>query len=257
MAMPLKKVDRQTTTPSLLRLFYREGAFPPLSDFVSPSTPHLELYTWPTCTLRELSHLIVTSLSALLPTPAIGTRLSFRLIFPDTRSPAPTASSTAPGRYLFKDLGSVIVGDGGPGIPSADEKTAAVVKDGIVPGDPAEQPERTLQDGRFIIGDYVAVAILPPLANGDVGPPLVAEVSELRPSIKGRPRDRTDAKEYLPERAGGFRGRGRGGFGQLHANLGGGGLPNGEWRRGEAVPAGPTSNSRRGGHGQVRGRDRW
>ena len=103
----------------------------------------------------------------LLPDPIIGTRLSFRLIFPDSRNTAPTAG---PGRYMTRELGSIVIGDGGPGILPDDDE-AAIVAGGQMAGPLAGEPEKTLQDGRFVIGDYVSCAILPALPNGGVAPP--------------------------------------------------------------------------------------
>lgn len=103
----------------------------------------------------------------LLPDPAIGTRIAFRLIFPDTRN---QSSGAGPGRYVTKDLGSVIIGNDGPGIYPDDEE-AAIVAGGQVAGALGGEPDKTLQDARFVIGDYVSCAILPALANGEVAPP--------------------------------------------------------------------------------------
>ncbi|KAK1139902.1 hypothetical protein N8T08_011063 [Aspergillus melleus] len=135
------KIDRQSTTPFHLKLFYRVNNFHPLSDFAPPSPPHnysgplsgpnsirsrspppqqqqqatsnlpahLQIYTWQSCTLRELSQLLTSALPSLLPDPAVGTRLCFRLIYPDTKAAA-SMGPDARGRYLSKDMGSVVVG---------------------------------------------------------------------------------------------------------------------------------------------------
>ncbi|KAF4625581.1 hypothetical protein G7Y89_g12586 [Cudoniella acicularis] len=115
MASAPAKIDRQTTTPFHLKLFYRNGGFHRIDEFNPQSElpQHVQIYTWQSCTLRELAHLLTIALPSLLPDPAIGTRLAFRLIFPDTRNPGP---GTGPGRYMTKELGSVVIGDGGPGI---------------------------------------------------------------------------------------------------------------------------------------------
>ncbi|RFU34752.1 hypothetical protein B7463_g1527, partial [Scytalidium lignicola] len=243
------KIDRQTRTPFLLKLFYRNGAFHRLDEFNPQGElpPHVQIYTWQTCTLRELSHLLTTALPSLLPEPAIGTRLSFRLIFPDTRN---AASSTGPGRYMTKDLGSIIVGGDGPGVlPDKDE--AAIVTGGPMAGELGGEPEKTLQDARFVIGDYVSCAILPPMANGSVAPPIGGPG---RSSGYGGGRGVNDfgnrsgpyngSRENAPL---GYRGRGgpRGGFGQ-GTGMGGERIPPGEWRRGERVPEGPSGGRGRG-----------
>ncbi|KAF4613425.1 hypothetical protein G7Y89_g15462 [Cudoniella acicularis] len=71
---------------------------------------------------------------------------------------------------MTKELGSVVIGDGGPGI-LPDEEEATIVAGGPMSGALGGEPEKTLQDARFVIGDYVSCAILPPMANGSVAPP--------------------------------------------------------------------------------------
>ncbi|KAK7517462.1 Sin3 associated polypeptide p18-domain-containing protein [Phyllosticta citriasiana] len=265
---PAAKIDRQTTTPFLLKLFYRQSAFHRLEEFSpyahSPPPPHLQIYTWPSCTLRELTHLLVTALPSLLPSPAIGTRLSFRLIFPDTKGAAMAATgggrgadngNVPPGRYLSKGLGSVIIGGGGPGVEEDDvelptSRAAAAAALDRLEGD----ADKTLADARFVIGDYVSCCILPPGPDGSVatGPPPV-------PASRG----------YGPPPSRDYGGRGPGGrengFGDRYGGGGygrrgpgprydggrmGGGVPIGEWRRGE-IPRGEPAP-----YGRGRGRPR-
>ncbi|RAL16982.1 SAP18 family protein [Aspergillus homomorphus CBS 101889] len=174
--------NRQTTTPFHLKLFYRQNTYHPLSDFSSTPTPnlpshHLQIYTWQTCTLRELAHLLTSTLPTILPDPAIGTRLSFRLIYPDTKGAAMNLSS---GRYLSKEMGSVVIaprgydessddnanhngGQEGEGAP----KSAAGAGPFRMSGADAD---KTLQDFRFVIGDYVDCAVCVPLEDGSVAP---------------------------------------------------------------------------------------
>ncbi len=152
----------------------------------------------------------------------------------------------------MKDLGSVIIGDGGPGI-LPDEDEAAVVAGGQMAGALGGEPEKTLQDAKFVIGDYVICAILPALANGAVAPP------PMRGPF-GRGGGDFGASRMAPggprENGFGYRGRGGprggGGFGQGI----GAGVPSGEWRRGERVPEGPSGRGRgySGSFGGVRGR---
>ncbi|CAD6442728.1 181a2b4e-bb20-4c29-9273-c00b72193627 [Sclerotinia trifoliorum] len=260
----LTKIDRNITVPFHLKLFYKTGSFHRLEEF-SPHGElplHVNIYTWQSCTLRELSHLLATALPDLLPDPAIGTRLSFRLIFPDSR---PAASG--PARYITKDLGSVVVGDGGPGI-LPDEEESAIVSGGIMAGSLMGEPEKTLQDARFVIGDYVCCAILPPMADGGVAPPPSG------PSRGGFAGGRSETSEFGgrggmgPRQngfGGGYRGRGAsrgGGFSQgMGQGPGAGGVPSGEWRRGERIPNGPSGGRGRGyggggGFGGGRGRYR-
>ena len=169
---------------------------------------------------------------------------------------------------MLKDLGSIIIGDGGPGILPDDEE-AEIVAGGQMAGALGGEPEKTLQDARFVIGDYVSCAIMPPLENGSVapspgGPPARGFGGERRGNLSsdyggrgggfGGPRDNGP---------GSYRGRGgpRGG-----GNFGQGMVPSGEWRRGERVPEGPSAaggGGFRGGRGYGRGfgggegRGRW
>ena len=185
----------------------------------APLPPHLQIYTWPSCTLRELAHLLTTALPTLLPDPAIGTRLSFRLIFPDTRD----TGRPGPGRFLSKELGSIVIGGDGPGVvmPSSEEQKK-IVASGQMGGALGGEPEKTLQDARFVIGDFVSCAVFPPLANGAVA------------SGTGAMRDR-DRENGMGS---GFRVRGSGTGGGARGGFGGPGFPQGEWRRGE-VPGRP------------------
>ena len=96
------------------------------------------------------------------------------------------------------------------------------------------EPEKSLMEARFVIGDFVDVCILPPGADGSVvGPPPVRGRGAVADGGGGRS---TRENGF----GGGYRGRGRGGggFGAPEGRLGGGGggLPSGEWRRGERLP---------------------
>lgn len=96
------------------------------------------------------------------------------------------------------------------------------------------EPEKTLQEARFVIGDFIDVCILPPGADGGVvGPPPVRG----RGAVAAGGGDKGGRENgYYGGGANGYRGRGRGGFGAPEGRLGGGGLPSGEWRRGERLP---------------------
>lgn len=207
------EIDRQKTTPFLLNFCYRSNAFHNLTDFPlpSPSNPrpqlpqHLQIYTWYSCTLKELAHLLTTALPSVVPDPAIGTRLSFRMIYPDT---SPTmrggrlGGEEGRGRYTTKEMGSVV-------ISAPQDSNGNAVVNGAEYELGGEDSEKTLADVRFVIGDYIDCAIFAPLSDGSVVP-------------RGNTR-------------GGFaNGRGRGA-----SNYGvgrGAHIPAGEWRRGERIP---------------------
>ncbi|KAF8462903.1 Sin3 associated polypeptide p18-domain-containing protein [Kalaharituber pfeilii] len=196
------KVDRQSTTPFLLKLFYRNGGFHRLEEFRSTSLPSsfVDIYTWKDCTLSELATLLSQALPEVVPPRS---RCGFRLIFANTQV----------GRYVSKDLGAVVIGT-----------------------DAVEDPtgKKTLDEVRFVTGDWVDVAVYPEGYGG------VGGVPGSRGGIAAE--------------------RGRGGYGGL-----GGSVPSGEWRRGERVEdtAGSGGAGRRdapgsgGGYGR-RGRGgRW
>ncbi|KAJ9664688.1 hypothetical protein H2198_000034 [Neophaeococcomyces mojaviensis] len=231
---PPSKIDRQQTTPFLLHLCYRSSAFHNLADFPlpTPSNPtpplptHLQIYTWYSCTLRELAHLLTTALPGIVPDPAIGTRLSFRLVYPDTSAAARGVGGRlgeeGRGRYTSKEMGSVVVApqqhSNGHGVD--DEKESWELG-----GDDAE---KTLAEARFVIGDYVDCAVFPPLSDGSVVP-----------------------RGVVPGRGSNGHGRSRGG-----ASYGvgrGGHIPAGEWRRGERIPesGGGYRGGGRGGYGRA------
>ncbi|KAJ9154774.1 hypothetical protein NKR23_g2146, partial [Pleurostoma richardsiae] len=118
-----------------------------------------------------------------------------------------------------------------------------------------QDASRTLGEAKFVAGDYVSCAILPPLADGEVAPASSARtgrgagIGEAGPLMGGVPPPAR--RESGP---GGGRGAGRGGRGTF-GGFGGGrdassSMPMGEWRRGERLPDAPS-----GGRGK--GRQRW
>ncbi|KAI0123865.1 Sin3 associated polypeptide p18 [Xylariales sp. AK1849] len=250
-------MDRRANPPFALRLFYRTGAFHRPDEFTTSNLPpNLIIHTWPDCTLTELSHHLASSPSSntpILPTPAIGTRLSFRLVFHDTRGaaprPGPHPHNSSSSRFMAKDLGSVVIGDGGPGLDPSDIHATKERE--------STDADKTLAEARFVVGDYISVAILPPLGDGSVAPAGHARmgrgagageagaISERVPERLNAGRENGSAGRGWIRGRGGPRGRhddfGRGG--------GGGNLPAGEWRRGERLPDGPLASAGRGGRG--------
>ncbi|KAK4043970.1 Sin3 associated polypeptide p18-domain-containing protein [Parachaetomium inaequale] len=258
------ELNRDETPPFLMKLFYRTGAFHRPDEFNTPSSlpPHLPIHTWTDCTLSELSDHILDASPPILPDPATGTRLSFCLIYADTRG---AARMDAPPRYVSKVLGTVVLGRGGPG---------AGPEEGVPDGE-TDDGALTLAEARFITGDFICCAILPPdELTGHVAPASSARigrgagVGEARgqmmggnaqppqppPFFSGGSRQR----DYGPP--GGFRGRGsrgggsRGGYGgggrfqERDEPFGRGGvrIPDGEWRRGDRLPDDPPEGGRWG-----------
>ncbi|KAM5462365.1 hypothetical protein MauCBS54593_008030 [Microsporum audouinii] len=243
-------IDREKTTPFHLKLFYRQNSFHSLSDFTVPSVPstpetstaagaplppHLQIYTWQSCSLRELAHLLTSTLPTLLPDPAVGTRLSFRLVYPDTRSQAgarPGDGGDGRGKYTSKDIGSVIVrpkkGQSGGGVGEG-------TSEGISLG--GDEADKVLHDARFVIGDYIDCAILPPLADGSVapslpsrGPPSSSIGGGMR-AFGGGPFSRDASFSSRSRHGPGSSVRSGGMSGPNPASV-----PSGEWRRGERIP---------------------
>ncbi|KAJ5901493.1 hypothetical protein N7495_002021 [Penicillium taxi] len=248
-------INRQETTPFHLKLFYRVDNFHNLSDFTpspsrnhgglvsgsnaiqnssAPLPPHLEIYTWHSCTLTELSHLLTSTLPKLLPDTPIGTRLCFRLLYPDARSAAINGPD-AVSRFLSKDLGSVIVAP--KESPYRDEKEAdrdEGLQSRAVPlRFQGSDADKELQDARFIIGDYIECAILPPLEDGSIAPPLRGSSGPSGPPTGMRAfRDNGYGRSDRggPRDHGGPRNRG--------GDRGGRDFPQGDWSRGERLPYG-------------------
>jgi histone deacetylase complex subunit SAP18 len=235
-----RKIDRNTTSPFLLRLFWRISrplesyefsVAPPadtsgISDYSSllPQSirqQSVQIYTWPTCTLAELTGLLGTVLPPGIlgegPGGSVGTRLAYKLIFPDTRG---GVSESGRGKWIDKPLGSVVIG-GNAAMLQDEEEANGALKPENLEGD----SEKTLADARFVIGDYVACTIYPPTADGRVAP---------MPSGSGRgprepymaPRGGGPPRENGYGRGGGYRGRG-------------GAPPMNDWRRGERPPGPP------------------
>lgn len=211
--------------------------------------PHLVVHAWPDSSLSELAHHLAFSTPPLLPDPAVGTRLAFRLIVPDTRGGSATTAATAAAlahpKFMVKDLGSVVLGDGGPGLDVDDAAAAKTLE-------PADA-RRTLADSRFVVGDYVSVAILPTLSDGSVAPAGSARMGRgagvgeagrvmgrAPPTARGRDRDDGRGFGGRDGRLGRSRGTPYEGFGRgAAANL-----PMGEWRRGERLPDPPVGRGR-------------
>ena len=226
----MSKVDRQTTTPFLLKLFYRRNDFHRLDEFTPHHQPaeYLQIYTWLTCSLLELAQLVQSAMPNTFPSPAAGTRVAFRLVYPDMQGAIHNSNSQ--GRYCTKDMGSVVIG-------AEDERST-------IRGDDHLEAEKCLQDFKFVIGDWVTCVILPPLANGDVAP--VPNSLVVGRGTFGNPPGRGTFGGG-PRENGFTRGR-RGAYGQSSGSA----FPSGEWRRGERIPEGP---SHRGNW--ARGRGRW
>lgn len=88
----------------------------------------MPVYALPSYTLSELTHhLAAAEDPAVLPDICIGTRIAFRHVYENTRHTTEgngngrlegfEGTSSAP-RFIIKDVGSVVIGGGGPGAPT-------------------------------------------------------------------------------------------------------------------------------------------
>lgn len=291
--MDRNDIARKKESPFLLKLFYRTGAFHRLvlylllnvlrkqeshtqlhcsamklhtnithrPDEFSHHTlpPHIDIHTWPTATLAELSYHIANhsrQKPSLLPEPAVGTRIAFRLVYRDP-------NSRALHQFVVKDLGSLVLG--GEDVADLNDVDNVNIDDDLrLPESP--DAHKTLSDAKFIVGDYLSCAILPPLEDGSVAPADSARsgrgsgVGEARwdddpvPSrgIRGYGMQHSRGGGG-GDRYGGVGWSGRGG--RSRGGPGGGGLiPMGEWRRGEKLPEVPGAARSRGGWSRDRGK---
>lgn len=227
----------------------------------------VQIYTWPTCTLSELTGLLTSVLPAgLLPNPAVGTRLVYKLIFPDTRAEVREGGK---GKWIDKPLGSVVIGAADAEVANGGEEEEEGGRNGddqaplVTTGENIEgDAEKTLGDARFVIGDYVACTIYPPGQDGRVAAaPMPRPARDTYAGGRGPPPPRENGyggNGYGGNRGGGggrsYRGgySGRGGGGGDRGGGGGFGAPPppGDWRRGERPPGGGGGGYGRGRAGQ-------
>jgi histone deacetylase complex subunit SAP18 len=167
-------------------------------------------------------------------------------------------------QFIARDLGSVIVG------AASVDANGRVIKSELEDENEGEDIDnvkdalkqmsgeltKELRDCRFVVGDYICAAILPPLPDG-----LVAAAPPPPPNRAPPPRSAYDGP-----RENGYGGRGgsynsygsgsRGGRGGRYDDRRDrGGFPQGDWSRGEAPPAPERDSYGRGrGGGRSYGR---
>ncbi|KAG0733404.1 hypothetical protein G6F29_003165 [Rhizopus arrhizus] len=125
----MSTVDREKDCPFLLRVFTRQGGHNSIHSYSIDNVPEneLTLYTWKNATLEEIAQLIEQVIPEARDPDA---RISFRLVYLNKNA----------GRFFQKDIGRVVSAK-----PTRDQK-------------------KTLEESRFMIGDYLDVAIF-------IGPP--------------------------------------------------------------------------------------
>ncbi|PCH40755.1 hypothetical protein WOLCODRAFT_136972 [Wolfiporia cocos MD-104 SS10] len=235
-------VDREKTAPFLIRTFIKIGSFHRPTQFEEgplPLNDEQQIFTWKDATLREVLTTLRATAKALPEIRHPLARYSFRALYAD---------SATRGRLTQKDLGIVYSRDilGEPGSLST-PAPRLLSDDDVPPG----ADERTLDELRFVPGDYLCVAVLlPKNATVAVGPG-----GEL--AIKGSAAPTPGASAANGWKNGG---RGDGGWGGGAAASsgppGGLGRGGGHWR-GDSNPAQPVPRGARGGgRGADIGRDR-
>jgi histone deacetylase complex subunit SAP18 len=150
-------VNRESTCPLLLRVFCSTSRHNPMADYNRGNVPNneLQIYTWMDATLKELTGLV----KEVNPEARRrGTYFDFALVFPDL--------GMRTSQYRSRDIGTTVAGQKGP------------------------DDHKTLADCKFVIGDYLDIAVTPPTGR----------------------MDRMDRMDFGPPRR--FGGGGRGGMGE-------------------------------------------
>ncbi|BGO89242.1 hypothetical protein NBRC10512_005925 [Rhodotorula toruloides] len=238
-----RRVDREKTCPSLLRVFVKTGQHHADTDFTIqhvPSADEHQLYTWRDTTLREIINLVLdssprirtllipsvstssSSTNAATPAPPAvhlhspNARLSLRIVFFD-----PSLS-----RFTSTDLASFSVRD-----LVSSSNPPPVARGGGVPAH--IKLERTLEDAKFVAGDLLDIAII------GVGPPDASAPTLVPPAGPGA---RGGPGSFGIRGAAGGAGAGANGFAPRGPAAAGGpgGGPGPKW----ALPGGPRGGLR-------------
>ncbi|KAJ3211113.1 Histone deacetylase complex subunit sap18 [Dinochytrium kinnereticum] len=121
------QIDREKTCPFLVRVFCKIGGYRHVEEYSTgklPTADEVQIHTWKDATLRELTSL----LSQTHPEAAsASSRISFRAAYQDV---------TRGGVYHLRDLGTV-----------TNHRRSL-------------EEDKTLDEARFVIGDYIDVAII-------------------------------------------------------------------------------------------------
>ncbi|KAJ7823599.1 histone deacetylase complex protein [Mycena olivaceomarginata] len=242
--------SRQKTAPFLIRTFLKIGSFHRITlfeDGTLPTTDEQQLFTWKDATLRE----ILTTLRNTAPHVAEYrhplARFSFRTVYVEQGSH---------GRFVSKDLGMVysrdILGEPGTLTSTAPRLLEDAFDADLAPAPPGDDStktrDRTLDDLRFVPGDFLLVAVLLPKS--------VTLPTEI--SIKGAAPAGGANGSWRAGPGGAGSGKGDGGWGGAGALPPQGGTApagrgGGHWRGDSSAGAGAPRGGRGGG---VRDRDR-
>ncbi|KAF9226808.1 hypothetical protein BS17DRAFT_748957 [Gyrodon lividus] len=152
-------ISREKTAPFLIRSFVKVGTFHRLSLFEEgtlPITDEHQIFTWKDATLRELLTTLRNAAPQIAELRHPLARYSFRAIYADAANR---------GRFAQKDLGLVysrdILGEPGSLGSFAVRLSEDNDRENREPTD-REKEERTLEELRFVPGDYLCVSIILP-----------------------------------------------------------------------------------------------
>ncbi|KAJ7480179.1 histone deacetylase complex protein [Mycena galericulata] len=151
--------SREKTVPFLIRTFVKIGSFHRITlfeDGTLPTTDEQQLFAWKDATLREILSTLRNTAPHVAEYRHPLARFSFRTVYVEQGSR---------GRFASKELGMVYSRDilGEPGTLSS--TAPRLLEDAYEPPHELverERDERSLEDLRFVPGDFLLVAVLLP-----------------------------------------------------------------------------------------------
>ncbi|KAJ6519362.1 histone deacetylase complex protein [Mycena sanguinolenta] len=156
-AAPVEEASfsREKTAPFLVRAFLKIGSFHRITlfeDGTLPTTDEQQLFTWKDATLREILSTLRNTAPHVAEYRHPLARFSFRAVY---------VEQGRGGRFASKDLGMVYSRDilGEPGTLTS--TAPRLLEDAFEESGPIGD-ERTLDDLRFVPGDFLLVAVLLP-----------------------------------------------------------------------------------------------
>ncbi|KAN0126381.1 Sin3 associated polypeptide p18 (SAP18) domain containing protein [Russula decolorans] len=147
-------VDREKTAPFLIRAFVKVGSFHRLSQFQDGPLPipdELQIFTWKDATLFELLTTVRNAAPNTIEYRHPLSRYSFRTIYADAGNR---------GQFAQKDLGTVYSRDTLGDLGTVER----LLEDdsGVQDSSDRQKDARTLDELRFVPGDYLCVAVMLP-----------------------------------------------------------------------------------------------
>ncbi|KAG0264497.1 hypothetical protein BG011_006662 [Mortierella polycephala] len=197
----LEEIDREKLCPFLLRMYYRNGQHHRADDFSPTSTPppaeELRLYTWKSATLGEITSLVKQAIPDVIDLVGPSGQLAFRHVYLDT----------ARGTFVGRDVGTVRLDN-----VLIDPSSASTLSQDIAPkeGYPikdhhhrgssiarsgaggasigSKSYEKTLGSIKFVIGDYLDIAVVSHTTPGFLPPRILQQSSGGPMRNRGGPR---------------------------------------------------------------------